>query len=122
MKNFLMGVGIGTGIAALVVPRSGEETREMLRSRTQGLVNSFREEVSVGRNDAAQTMPAGSIVEALNTVSRDKLMSIYGVGPLTADRIIQHRPYDSEEAILQRGIVPASTFENLHAALLKLTA
>lgn len=119
MKLFLMGVGIGTGIGALVAPRAGEETRELLRSQAQGLWNDAREHAGAV---APPSLRGASIVEALNTVTRDKLLSIYGVGPLTADKIIQNRPYDSEEAFLQQKIVPESIFENLHAALLRMTA
>ncbi|HUS19979.1 MAG TPA: YtxH domain-containing protein [Terriglobales bacterium] len=118
MKNFVTGLGIGLGIGALLAPRSGEETRELLRSRGQELWNSAREQVGA----IAEEAHAGSILEALNTVSRDKLMSIYGVGPLTADKIISNRPYDSEETFLAQRIVPETTFESLHAALARMTA
>jgi hypothetical protein len=116
MKNFLLGLGIGAGIGTLMAPRGGEETRKWLRSRAQGLWNSARS----GAGAPAATF--SSVLEALNTVSRDKLMTIYGVGPLTADKIISNRPYDSEESFMQQKLVPDTTFENLYAALLRMTA
>ncbi|MEO6119388.1 MAG: hypothetical protein ABIP12_01760 [Terriglobales bacterium] len=114
-----MGIGIGTGIGALVAPRTGEETRELLRSQAQSLWNNAREQTGTV---APSSLRGASIVKALNTVSRDKLMSIYSVGPQTADKIIQNRPYDSEEAFLQQKLVPETTFENLYAALTRMTA
>ncbi|MEO5936284.1 MAG: hypothetical protein ABIP81_03640 [Terriglobales bacterium] len=113
-----MGIGIGTGIGALVAPRAGEKTRE-LRSQAHSLWNDAREHAGAV---APSSLRGASIVEALNTVTRDKLLSIYGVGPLTADKIIQNRPYDSEEAFLQQKLVPETTFENLYAALTRMTA
>ncbi|HUR36655.1 MAG TPA: YtxH domain-containing protein [Terriglobales bacterium] len=118
MKNFVVGLGIGLGIGALVAPRPGEETRELLRTRAQALRNSLQERAG-NRTEEVQT---GSVLEALNTISRDRLMTIYGIGPLTADKIIKHRPYDSEETFIAQRIVPESIFESLHAALLKMTA
>jgi hypothetical protein len=118
MTRFLTGLAVGFGVGALLAPRSGEESREWLRSQAQGLWNSAREQVG----GISEEVRAGSILEALNTVSRDKLMSIYGIGPLTADKIISSRPYDSEESFLAQRIVPESTFETLHATLLRMTA
>lgn len=118
MTRFLMGLGMGLGIGALAAPRAGEQTRELLRSRAQGLWNDARERVGALAEEANR----GSIVEALNTVSRDKLLSIYGIGPLTADKIIQKRPFDSEEAFLAQKLVPDNIFEGLHRELLKMTA
>jgi hypothetical protein len=118
MTRFLTGLGIGLGIGALIAPRSGEESREWLRSRGQSLWNDAREKVGA-------LVPQGSsssFIEALNSVGRDRLMSIYGVGPLTADKIIAARPFDSEESFLAQRLVPESTFESLHSELLKRTA
>jgi hypothetical protein len=118
MTRFLTGLGIGLGIGALIAPRSGGETRELLRSRAQSLWNTAREEAGA----LAPATGAGSFIDALNSVSRDRLMAIYGVGPLTADKIISARPFDSEEAFLAQRLVPESTFESMYTALLKLTA
>ena len=118
MTRFFVGLGIGLGIGALIAPRSGEESREWLRSQAQNLWNTAREQAGA----LAPEGPAGSFIDALNSVSRDRLMSIYGVGPLTADKIIAARPFDSEETFLAQRLVPESTYESLHTALLKFTA
>lgn len=118
MTRFLVGLGIGFGIGALLAPRSGAETRELLRSQAQSLWNDAREQVGVLKAEAG----SGSFVEALNSVSRDRLLSIYGIGPLTADKIIAARPFDTEDAFLQQKLVPENIFEGLYRELLKKTA
>lgn len=118
MKLFLMGIGIGMGVGALVAPKAGNDTREFLRSRAFGLLNDVSEQAGFSKPMQQGT----SVIDALNTMSRDKLLCIYGIGPLTADKIIKHRPYDSPEALLQRGIIPDSSFESLHQELLKYSA
>ena len=118
MTNFIVGLGIGLGIGAMVAPRSGEETRELLRTRAQALRNNLQERAG----HLAEEVQSGSVLEALNTISRDRLMTIYRIGPLTADKIIKNRPYDSEENFIAQRIVPENIFETLHATLLKMTA
>jgi gas vesicle protein len=118
MRDFFIGLGIGAGIGILIAPRSGEETRELIRSRAHGVWSRARHKTE----DLRQATPINSVVDALNSIGRDRLMAIYGVGPATADKIIQNRPYDAVEELLQQGIVPESTFESLHIELLKFTA
>jgi len=57
-------------------------------------------------------------VEALNTATRDQLMAVHGVGEVLADRIIQNRPYESASQVVERGILPESTFVQLRRELL----
>ena len=59
-----------------------------------------------------------SAAEALNTATRDQLMAVHGVGEVLADRIIQNRPYESASQVVERGILPESTFVQLRRELL----
>lgn len=65
-----------------------------------------------------EAVPAAAKVDEglllrLNTASRDELMSISGIGPVTADKIIRGRPYHAAEQLVDRGIVPESVFKEM---------
>lgn len=44
MRGFLVGLGAGALLGLLFAPRSGEETREQLRSKTNDLMDSAKEQ------------------------------------------------------------------------------
>jgi competence protein ComEA len=50
---------------------------------------------------------------SINSATRDELISLYGVGPATADKIITGRPYSSVEELLSRHILNSSTYTKL---------
>ncbi|PYP82532.1 MAG: hypothetical protein DMG65_26105 [Candidatus Angelobacter sp. Gp1-AA117] len=142
MKNFLAGLGIGFGIGILIAPRSGEETQEQLRNRAGDLANAVREKTSDAVQSSGEWLRSGQekITEfgrqmtetiqtqgeklkssvssvLLNRVSREDLLSIYGIGPVMADKIIANRPYTSDRQVVEQGIVPESLFERLQKEL-----
>jgi DNA uptake protein ComE-like DNA-binding protein len=49
-------------------------------------------------------------------------MSVPGIGPATAKRIIWHRPYESEEEALQEGVIPETTLERVKEELVERSA
>jgi len=63
-------------------------------------------------------METDNAAEALNTATRDQLMAVHGIGEVLADRIIQNRPYESASQVVERGILPESTFVQLRRELL----
>lgn len=50
MKAFLVGLGVGVGLALLFAPMSGEETRNNLSERANDLANSARETYEQNRD------------------------------------------------------------------------
>jgi len=70
--------------------------------------------------DAAQSLASkagiGPLV-MLNTGSREDLLSVYGIGPVLADKIIKGRPYTSERDVVEREIIPESTLKELERSL-----
>ncbi|HEX6802166.1 MAG TPA: helix-hairpin-helix domain-containing protein [Terriglobales bacterium] len=118
MKSFLLGLGIGTAVGLLVAPQEGGKTRvewgqklrDYFQDPTQRNLEQTRAEVEIESEEVA---------EVLNTAKRDDLMSVPGIGKATAKRIIRHRPYESEEEILQEGVLPEKTLERVREELLE---
>ena len=66
----------------------------------------------------SKTPAAGSGAEMLNTATRQQLLSVYGIGPVLADRIMQNRPYAAAYEVVEKGIIPESIFVQLRKQLL----
>jgi gas vesicle protein len=148
MKGFLAGFGFGFGVALLVAPKSGRETRKHIANsagdvlhagRDQArrvaaapgqVLNAVREQASnvgeklggvmqQGRERFSELLQRGSGPDAaLNNISREELMNVYGIGPVLADRVIGGRPYKSIDDLLERGIIPDATVKQLKRELL----
>jgi DNA uptake protein ComE-like DNA-binding protein len=63
-----------------------------------------------------------SAEDVLNSATRQQLMSVYGIGPVLADRIIQNRPYAAAHDVVEQGIIPENTFVHLRKQLLEQSA
>jgi len=50
-------------------------------------------------------------------MTREELMNVNGIGPVLTDKVISSRPYRSRQDVLDRGILPLSTFEELEREL-----
>ena len=62
---------------------------------------------------------AEEVTDVLNTAKRDELLSVPGIGKATAKRIIKHRPYQSEEEVLEEGVLPEKTLERVKEELVE---
>ena len=130
MKSFLAGFGIGVGLGLLFAPYRGDSTRAKIKDQVGG----WSEGLSRKASDAKQTIGkhvarasqknAESSSEArkgpsrsepdddvINTLSREELMEVNGIGPVLADRIIAGRPYTSHSDLVERGILAQSTLQ-----------
>ena len=145
MKSFLAGLGLGvvtavvlnqrtrgrnpqkpTFTSAAVEPRGGRERRIMAAaSRPERGPKSGSQRAglapagTVGRPEQPpQPAPVLSPEEVLNSATRQQLLSVYGIGPVLADRILQNRPYAAVYDLVKQGIIPESIFVQLRKQLL----
>lgn len=116
MKKFLAGLGIGAMAGLLLAPQEGKKTRAVLADRFSDWFDRTRAQA---RPAPVDEMPESeAIAEVLNTASKHELTSVPGIGKGTAKKIIEHRPYESKEEILQEGVLPEAILERVQETLL----
>ena len=67
LANFLLGLGVGVGLGMLFAPKSGEETRSMIRNKADEGADYLRKQGSELRDNAADLVDKGRYV-----ISRQK--------------------------------------------------
>jgi DNA uptake protein ComE-like DNA-binding protein len=135
MKAFFSGMAIGAAVGVLIAPQSGNRTQQKIRSTFNKLVGKTKQLTDTATERAselsqqvsetidkfvphaeslAQDTPQSSgILMLLNTVSREDLLRINGIGPVLADRFIAARPFESKQQVLDRRILPEPVFNDL---------
>jgi len=139
MKTFLIGLGIGVSFGVLLAPDAGKRTRSKLRGKLNVWNERFRQqgddlkktaqsqadqlsrEVGEGHQEQNGKDPARQKGQSMsfadrdriNSLSREELMTVNGIGPVLADRIIAGRPYSSTRDLVDRRIIGQSTIDEL---------
>lgn len=70
-------------------------------------------EVVSARSNSGIILGSNSGLISINSASSSELESLPGIGPVTAGKIIDNRPYSSIDELLSRKIVGKSTFEKI---------
>jgi gas vesicle protein len=139
VKGLFTGVIVGFGVGLLLAPQEGAETRKRvietlknakdeLPESAKPLVESVTEQIEQLRDmtiqHAAEHLKdeAARLLEVFNTASKTKLMSVSGIGDATARRIIDGRPYDSADVIVENGVLSEDVLRNLKKELLETEA
>jgi DNA uptake protein ComE-like DNA-binding protein len=118
MKSFVFGLSVGMAVGLLIAPQKGGKTRSKW---AQHLRHWFKDDSDENLEQARAEVEQESteVAEVLNTAKRDELLSVPGIGKATAKRIIRHRPYESEEEVLQEGVLPEKTLERVKEELVE---
>lgn len=130
MKSFVIGLGLGVIAGLLLAPKRGKLMRADLRDRARRIFGRSdartreRESISGGKKSSASATTASrnkedSAAKTLNNASRDALIAVHGIGQVLADRIIENRPYEKAYDVVEKGILPESTFIQLRRELLE---
>lgn len=85
-----------------------DDAREKLDSAVER-VSDLKERVSPAGNGS-------SLLEIVNEWPHERLIEIDGIGPLLATKLIQNRPYESEQQLIEYKDLPPSAIENLRNA------
>jgi DNA uptake protein ComE-like DNA-binding protein len=68
--------------------------------------------------EGAREAPTFRFQMFLNTASRERMTREFRIHAEIADKIIAHRPYESEADLLERGILPKRAYERLRREFL----
>ena len=138
MKTFLVGLAFGVVGGVLLAPKRGQLLRADLRDRAQRAIDAASEAIAsrtrTGKSptpDNRSSQPASAAkrsddtegaAQILNTATRDTLIAVHGIGQVLADRIIENRPFRKAYEVVEKGILPESTFIQLRRELLDKSA
>jgi DNA uptake protein ComE-like DNA-binding protein len=90
------------------------------RERVEPLVQQGREQLENLADRASDLKDRvarnGGLLAILNEWTHERLIEIDGIGPVLATKIIQNRPYESEEQLAELKTLPPSAIESLRKA------
>jgi len=78
--------------------------------------SSVRDRVVDKAADVKERVTNSGLLSILNEWPHERLIEIDGIGPVLANKIIQHRPYESEQQLIESKELPPSAIESLRKA------
>jgi competence protein ComEA len=121
LRTLQVGDRVGDAIAAAggFAPRADLAATSRNVNLAEPLVDGMKVLVPELGTDVDRGGPTGAEADALidlNSASQDELESLPGVGPVTAERIVQAReelPFGTVEDLRDRGVVGQSVFDDI---------
>ena len=93
------------------------------RDRIQAVAEQVSEQASQVREqvrekvaEVTQSSGSNDLMSILNEWPHERLIEIDGIGPVLATKIIQNRPYESEDDLIESKQLPPSAIESLRNA------
>lgn len=68
-------------------------------------------QIGIDQSDTSVLGSQGSAVVNINTASKKELESLWGIGPVYAQNIIDHRPYSDVAELLNNKIIKSNVYE-----------
>jgi competence protein ComEA len=84
----------------IYIPRTGEQSKVLSAKETGGY-----------QNTSSTFGNQGSGLININTATQKELESLWEIGPVYAQNIIEHRPYSSVEELLSKKIIKQNVYE-----------
>ena len=86
----------------------------------QGMVYSQAKAPSKAAEKKAPAAAAKAKAELLdiNSASKEKLMELKGIGPVYADKIIAGRPYKGKDDLVNKNVIPKTTYEGIKSLII----
>ncbi|HUN88617.1 MAG TPA: YtxH domain-containing protein [Terriglobales bacterium] len=106
------------------IERARERVHPLMEDVTQSVdsvmaqASSVRDRVveRAGKIKDGRTSTSARLLVVLNEWPHERLIEIDGIGPVLASKIIQHRPYQSEQQLIELRELPPSAIESLRKA------
>jgi DNA uptake protein ComE-like DNA-binding protein len=92
------------------------EGMDTARDRVESVADRIRDEASGISNQAEDKVDGSSLMSILNDWPHERLIEIDGIGQVLATRIIQNRPYESEQQLVESKQLPPAAIESLRDA------
>lgn len=91
------------------------EGMDTARDRVESVADRLRDETS-GIRQMMDKVGGRDLMSILNDWPHERLIEIDGIGPVLATKIIQNRPYKSEQQLVESKQLPPSAIESLRNA------
>ena len=88
--------------------QSPQDVKERTAEATAAIKSDAKAVAEGGREGWNRNKPLD-----LNTATRDELMSLPGMSPAEADRVIAGRPYDDASDVVTRHILPKAEYDRI---------
>lgn len=84
------------------IPKRNEQTNSASAKSDGGI-----------KTDQGSFASQNSNLVNINTAGQKELESLYGIGPVYAQNIIEHRPYSNIEELLSKGVLKKNVYEKI---------